>query len=113
MAMTEWQQNPMADSALENIIPKVDNETTHLILSATKNVTYGVVEVANAYISNVSNADNMTPDGWPLYYNQSGPFMPLLCNPYNTNDMQHCGAGEVHFKNASDVRKTYFHLYYI
>ncbi|XP_031129411.1 uncharacterized protein LOC116031369 [Ipomoea triloba] len=103
VAMTEWQQNPMADSALENIIPKVDNETTHLILSATKNVTYGVVEVANAYISNVSNADNMTPDGWPLYSNQSGPFMPLLCNPYNTNDMQHCGAGEVHFKNASDT----------
>lgn len=104
MAMNEWLQNPTADSALENIIPKVDNQTSHQILSATKNVTYGVVEVANAYIANVSNA-NVTPDMGPVYYNQSGPLMPLLCNPYTINDTdRHCAPGEVDFKNASDVR---------
>ncbi|XP_019168380.1 PREDICTED: uncharacterized protein LOC109164080 [Ipomoea nil] len=110
VAMREWQLNPTADSALENIIPKVDNETTHMILAATMNVTYGVVEVANSYILTVSNVDNITPDEGPLYYNQSGPFMPLLCNPYSrdyTDDMQHCGPGEVDFKNASDAWSKY------
>lgn len=102
--MDEWLQNPTADSALENIIPKVDNETAQKIFSVSKGVTFGVVQVVDGAIANVSNANNLPPNAGPMYYNQSGPLMPLLCNPYNSDltDRQ-CVAGEVHFKNASEV----------
>ncbi|CAH9076122.1 unnamed protein product [Cuscuta epithymum] len=102
-AMNEWTQNPTADSIIENIVPNVDNHITRQILSATKDVTYGVIEVANTYISNVSNA-NGTSNTSVLYYNQSGPLVPFLCNPYNKDGTdRQCAPNEVNFKNASQV----------
>ncbi|CAH9107062.1 unnamed protein product [Cuscuta europaea] len=102
-AMNEWMQNPTADSILENIVPNVDHQITRQILSATKDVTYGVIEVANTYISNVSNA-NVTSNTSVLYYNQSGPLVPFLCNPYNKDGTdRQCAPNEVNFKNASHV----------
>ncbi|VFQ83430.1 unnamed protein product [Cuscuta campestris] len=107
VAMNKWLQNPTADSALENIIPNIDNQITKKILSATKDVTYGVVEVTNTYISNVSNA-NATSYAGASYYNQSGPLVPLLCNPYNEDDTdRHCAPHEVNFENASEAWEKY------
>uniref|UniRef100_A0A5B7BHK8 Uncharacterized protein n=1 Tax=Davidia involucrata TaxID=16924 RepID=A0A5B7BHK8_DAVIN len=108
IAMDEWLQNPTADSALEHIIPKVDNEMAQQIFNVTKGVTFGVVSGVNGGIMNVSNV-NIPPDlGPPLYFNQSGPLMPVLCNPYNADltDRQ-CAAGEVDFKNATEVWRNY------
>ncbi|KAL8126100.1 uncharacterized protein LOC141717058 [Apium graveolens] len=103
VAVDEWLQNPAADSAIENIIPRVDNETSQKIYSTTREVTYGVVQVVNSAIVNVSNA-NIPPNAGPLYYNQSGPLMPILCNPINPDLSDRlCAPGEVNFQNASEV----------
>ncbi|KAA8535248.1 hypothetical protein F0562_030251 [Nyssa sinensis] len=108
IAMDDWRQNPTADSALEDIIPKVDNEMTQQIFNVTKATTYGAVSGVNGAILNVSNADNPPDLGPPPYFNQSGPLMPVLCNPYNADltDRQ-CAAGEVDFKNSTEVWRTY------
>ncbi|KAA8535239.1 hypothetical protein F0562_030242 [Nyssa sinensis] len=108
IAMDDWRQNPTADSALEDIIPKVDNEMTQQIFNVTKATTYGAVSGVNGAILNVSNADNPPDLGPPLYFNQSGPLMPVLCNPYNADltDRQ-CAAGEVDFKNSTEVWRNY------
>ncbi|CAK9159019.1 unnamed protein product [Ilex paraguariensis] len=107
IAMDEWLLNPAADSALGNILPKVDNETAQEISSVTKGTTFGIINVLNGAINNVSNA-NIPPELGPLYYNQSGPLMPVLCNPYNKDltDRQ-CATGEVDFANASKVWRHY------
>ncbi|XP_017240916.1 uncharacterized protein LOC108213620 [Daucus carota subsp. sativus] len=103
VALDDWLQNPMADSAIENIIPRLDNETSQKIYSTTRKVTYGVVNVINSDIINVTNV-NMPPSAGPLYYNQSGPLMPLLCNPLHPDlSDRKCLPGEVTFDDASQV----------
>ncbi|KAK1392730.1 Protein tweety like [Heracleum sosnowskyi] len=103
VAVDEWLQNPAADSAIENIIPRVDNETSQMIYSTTRGVTYGVVQVINSAIVNVSNA-NIPSNAGSLYINQSGPLMPVLCNPVNSDLSDRvCAPGEVDFNNASEV----------
>lgn len=107
VAVDEWLQNPAADSAIENIIPRVDNETSQAIYSTTRGVTYGVVQVVNNAIINISNA-NIPPNAGSLYYNQSGPLMPTLCNPVNPDLSDRiCLAGEVDFHNASEASLLY------
>lgn len=107
VAVDEWLQNPAADSAIENIIPRVDNETSQTIYSTTRGVTYGVVQVVNSAIVNVSNA-NIPPNAGTLYYNQSGPLMPILCNPVNPDLSDRlCAPGEVDFQNASQASILY------
>lgn len=107
VAVDEWLQNPTANSAIENIIPRVDNETSKTIYSTTRGVTYGVVQIVNSAIINVTNA-NLPPSAGSLYYNQSGPLMPILCNPLNSDlsDRQ-CAPGEVGFQNASQASILY------
>lgn len=108
VAMDEWLQNPAANSALENIIPKVDNGTAQQIFSVSKGVTFGIVQVIDGAIANISNANNIPPNAGPIYYNQSGPLMPILCNPYYSNLTQRqCAPGEVDFQNASEVHYVY------
>ncbi|CAI9100926.1 OLC1v1038117C1 [Oldenlandia corymbosa var. corymbosa] len=107
VAMGEWLQNPDAHSALESIIPKVDNKTAQDIFLVTKGVTFGLITMINVQISNVSNVD-MPPNAGPLFYNQSGPLVPLLCNPYDENLKEtKCASGEVSFDNASQVWNNY------
>lgn len=44
-----------------------------------------------------------------LYFNQSGPLVPLLCNPYNADLINRtCSTGELDFSNASKVSKHIF-----
>ena len=103
VAMDEWVQNPTAHTALDDILPCVDNATAQETLSQSKNVTYQLVVVVDRMIINISNV-NFPPIAGPLYFNQSGPLMPVLCNPFYSNlaDRQ-CATGEVHLNNATEV----------
>ena len=104
VAMNEWVVNPTAHTALDKIIPCVDTATAEQARSQSKEVTFQVVQVVNGFIANVSNV-NLPPIAGPLSYNQSGPLVPLLCNPYNPDktDRKACIPGEVGFTNATQV----------
>lgn len=101
--MDEWVTHPRAHTALDDILPCVDIATANESLYRSKEVTFQLVNLVNQVILNVSNK-NFPPMLVPLYYNQSGPLMPILCNPY-TSDMSNrtCVAGEVGLDSASKV----------
>ncbi|OEL12976.1 hypothetical protein BAE44_0026002 [Dichanthelium oligosanthes] len=52
---------------------------------------------------------NFPPVATPFYYNQSGPLMPLLCNPFtpDLNGNRTCTRGEVTLDNATQVWKSF------
>ncbi|KAI8547398.1 hypothetical protein RHMOL_Rhmol07G0192600 [Rhododendron molle] len=107
VSMDQWIQNPTAHTALDNILPCMDNATAQETLLRSKEVTSQLVNVVNQVITNVSNI-NFAPNFTPLFYNQSGPLMPTLCNPYNpdlTNRV--CASGEVDLNNATEVWRNY------
>ncbi|KAI4335628.1 hypothetical protein L6164_014260 [Bauhinia variegata] len=107
VATNEWVQNPTAHTALDEILPCVDNATAQETLLRTKEVTYKIVNLVDAAIANVSNR-NFPPSAGMLYYNQSGPLMPSLCNPFNSDlTDKTCAAGEVTLENATEVWKNY------
>ncbi|XP_059640610.1 uncharacterized protein LOC132282823 [Cornus florida] len=107
VAMDEWVQKPTAHSALDDILPCVDNATAQETLLRSKEVTSQVVNLINQVITNVSNI-NFSPNFAPLYYNQSGPLLPLLCDPFNPDLTDRpCTAGEVDLSNATQVWKNY------
>lgn len=103
MAMGEWVENPHAESALSNILPCVDQRTTNKTLFQSKQVVTDIVNVVNQFIYTHANAN--PPQGNPSYYNQSGPTMPSLCYPFDSQfqDRQ-CTTQEVSSTNASLVR---------
>ncbi|KAG6493922.1 hypothetical protein ZIOFF_048927 [Zingiber officinale] len=107
VAMNEWVEHPHAHTALDDILPCVDVATANESLYRSREVTFQLVDVVNQVIANVSNR-NFPPQATPLYYNQSGPLMPLLCNP-NMPDLsaRSCFPGEVDFNNATQVWKGY------
>ncbi|XP_010250329.1 PREDICTED: uncharacterized protein LOC104592577 [Nelumbo nucifera] len=107
VSMGEWVQHPTAHTALDDILPCVDNVTANETLYRTKEVTFQLVNVVNRVITNIFNI-NPLPNMGPLYFNQSGPSMPVLCNPFYSNftDRQ-CKAGEVDLNNATRVWKNY------
>jgi hypothetical protein len=98
--MNEWVNNPTAHTALDDIIPCVEPNTAQEAVSQSKEVTYQMAGLVNGIITNVSNARTL--------YNQSGPLVPLLCNPYNA-DMtdRRCATGEVDLSNATEVWRKY------
>lgn len=103
VSMDEWVQNPTAHTALDEILPCVDNATAQETLLRTKDVTHQLVDLVDKVISNVTNR-NFPPGAAPLYYNQSGPLMPFLCNPFNPDlTTRQCLAGEVSVDNATEV----------
>ncbi|KAL5830444.1 hypothetical protein ACOSQ3_019912 [Xanthoceras sorbifolium] len=106
MAMEEWVDHPLAETALTNILPCVDQETTNQTLYQSKQVITDIVNVVNQFVYNIANG-NPSPD-YPSYYNQSGPVMPPLCYPYDSQlqDRQ-CGPQEVSVANASVVWQNY------
>ncbi|KAG6425311.1 hypothetical protein SASPL_115739 [Salvia splendens] len=108
VAMNEWVVNPTAHTALDKIIPCVDTATAEEARSQSKEVTFQVVHLVNGFIANVSNV-NLPPIAGRLSYNQSGPLVPLLCNPYNPDktDRKACIPGEVGFTNATQVWKNF------
>lgn len=107
VSMDQWVRNPTAHTSLDDILPCVDNATAQETLSKTKEVTSQLVDVVNQVITNVSNI-NFSPNFAPLYYNQSGPLLPLLCNPFKPDLTDRtCTTGEVDFNNATQVFYSY------
>ncbi|XP_027904056.1 uncharacterized protein LOC114163882 [Vigna unguiculata] len=107
VAMDEWVQNPTAQTALDEILPCVDNATAQETLTRTREVTHQLVKLVDNVVSNVTNR-NFPPAAAPLYYNQSGPLMPPLCNPFNADlTNRSCAPGEVPLDNAAEVWKNY------
>ncbi|XP_022636582.1 uncharacterized protein LOC106759933 isoform X2 [Vigna radiata var. radiata] len=103
VAVNEWIQYPIAHTAMDDILPCVDNATAQETILRSKEVTSELVNLVNQVITNASNI-NFAPNFTPLYYNQSGPLMPLLCNPFHPDmtDRQ-CDPGEVTLSNATQV----------
>uniref|UniRef100_A0A803PBI1 Uncharacterized protein n=1 Tax=Cannabis sativa TaxID=3483 RepID=A0A803PBI1_CANSA len=106
MAMEEWVENPHAETALTNILPCVDQRTTNQTLIQSKQTINGIVNVVNRFVYTYANAN--PSEGAPYYYNQSGPPMPPLCYPFDSNLKQsQCGDQEVSIANASMVWQKY------
>lgn len=102
--MDEWALHPREHTAMDDILPCVDVATTNASLRRSREVTFQLVNVVNQVITNVSNAD-FPPMLKPLYYNQSGPLLPPLCNPYDPDlGSRNCTTGELGFNNVSQVR---------
>ncbi|XP_054792407.1 uncharacterized protein LOC129320174 [Prosopis cineraria] len=107
VAMDEWVQHPTAHTALDNILPCVDNGTAQEALFRSKEVTYQLVMIVDSIISNVTNR-NFPSSAGPLYYNQSGPPMPFLCSPFDSNlTPRQCAVGEVTLHDATKVWRNY------
>ncbi|CAH8384523.1 unnamed protein product [Eruca vesicaria subsp. sativa] len=64
-------------------------------------------QLINTVVSNVSNI-NFSPVFAQMYYNQSGPLLPLLCNPFN-HDLtdRPCSPGELDLNNATQAWSTF------
>ncbi|PRQ56563.1 hypothetical protein RchiOBHm_Chr1g0337751 [Rosa chinensis] len=107
VSMDEWVQHPTARTALDDLLPCVDNATAQETSSRTKDTTYKLVSMVDKVINNISNLNNPPPQLGPLYFNQSGPLLPVLCNPYNTDLTDHkCASGEVGLQNATQLCKV-------
>ncbi|CAD6338887.1 unnamed protein product [Miscanthus lutarioriparius] len=110
VAMDEWVVQPQGQShtALDDILPCADAAVTAEALRRSKEVNFQLVTKLNELVSNVSNRDVPAQVGPPLYYNQSGPLVPLLCSPYNSDlSDRPCAAGEVAADNAQQVWQRY------
>ncbi|ESW15007.1 hypothetical protein PHAVU_007G036200 [Phaseolus vulgaris] len=106
MAMGEWVANPHTESALSNVLPCVDQSTTNKTLFQSKQVVINIANVVNQFIYNAANL-NIT-QGTPGYYNQSGPKMPSLCYPFDSQFQERqCTNQEVSSANASMVWKNF------
>lgn len=103
VAMSEWVERPSSNTALDEILPCTDNATAQETLMRSKEVTGQLVELINTVVSNVSNI-NFSPVFVQMYYNQSGPLLPLLCNPFN-HDLtdRPCSPGELDLNNATQA----------
>ena len=103
--MDEWVVQPQGHTALDDILPCADAAVTAEALRRSEEVNYQLVAKLNELVSNVSNRNVLPQAGPPLYYNQSGSPVPLLCNPYNADlSGRRCAAGEVTADNAQQVR---------
>ncbi|KAM7463476.1 hypothetical protein LguiA_031597 [Lonicera macranthoides] len=107
VAMGEWVDNPHAETALSNILPCVDQGTTNRTLIKSKQVINDITNIVNEFIDAYANS-NPPPQSNPYYFNQSGPLLPRLCYPYNSQlqDVQ-CSDQEVSMANASSVWQNY------
>ncbi|XP_024023609.1 uncharacterized protein LOC21391888 [Morus notabilis] len=107
VAMDQWVLNPTAHTALDEIMPCVDKTMAQETVLRSKEVTLQIVELINEVITNVSNI-NFAPQFVPFYFNQSGPLVPILCNPYHHDLTDRvCTAGEVDMNNATQVWEKY------
>ncbi|KAK9079509.1 hypothetical protein SSX86_001181 [Deinandra increscens subsp. villosa] len=106
-AMNQWLENPTAHTTLDDILPCVDNSTAHETSMRSKEVIVQLVTVINQVVRNVTNG-NFPPSNAPLYFNQSGPMMPTLCNPFNPDFTNRtCQPNEVPLSEASRVYSKY------
>ncbi|KAL6651499.1 hypothetical protein ACP70R_010424 [Stipagrostis hirtigluma subsp. patula] len=107
VAMDEWVNHPQAHTALDDVLPCVDVPTAYESLYRSQEVTAQLVALVNNVIVNISNRE-FPPALRPLYFNQSGPPMPVLCNPFNQDmSLRPCADGEVHFEDAAEEWKRF------
>ena len=105
VAMNEWVQNPMVNSAMKELLPCWDREFGQNVLDASRSVTTEVNGILNQYIVLEANKDTPPPQAVPVYHNQSGPLVPVICDPYTKGDTQQgCGEGQVALSNAAEVK---------
>ncbi|XP_023001562.1 uncharacterized protein LOC111495659 [Cucurbita maxima] len=108
VSMNEWVQNPTAHTALDDILPCVDNATAQETLAQSKNVAFQLVTVVNNVITGIANRNFPPNVGQPFYFNQSGPSMPILCSPFHSDlTDRSCASGEVELHNATTVWKNF------
>ncbi|KAG9150907.1 hypothetical protein Leryth_003040 [Lithospermum erythrorhizon] len=107
LAMNQWVENPTSHTSLDDLLPCVDQTTAQQSLNQSKDVVFILVQSVNMIITSVANID--PPSFVPiLYYNQSGPQVPILCNPFNQDKTdRNCESGEQDFSNAPQVWKNY------
>uniref|UniRef100_A0A2P2KTP3 Uncharacterized protein LOC105135497 n=4 Tax=Rhizophora mucronata TaxID=61149 RepID=A0A2P2KTP3_RHIMU len=106
LAMEEWVENPQAETALSSILPCVKQKTTNNTLTQSKKVIINIVNVVNTFVYSFADA-NPSKKGYG-YYNQTGPLMPPLCYPFDSQlQVRQCGPQEVSMANASVVWKNY------
>lgn len=104
VAMDQWVQNPTAHTALDDILPCVDNATAQATWTQSKEVTYQLVLVVTTATSKYPNRNFPPSAPNPPYFSQSGPLVPVLCNPFNADlSNRTCAAGELGFENATQV----------
>lgn len=96
MAMDDWIANPQAKTALDEILPCVDSKTARETQDESRKIVVDIINGINQIITQVINVDSPPP------YNQSGPFLPQLCNPWSPSD--ECQSNHVTISNASEVR---------
>lgn len=104
VAMEEWLENPRGNSPVSlQLLPCMDKKTAEETLNTSRATTYYLIDVSNKYINQVAN-QQLPPVAGPLYHNQSGPLVPLLCNPYNPDFTSRiCAPAEVNISDASTV----------
>ncbi|CAN1290182.1 hypothetical protein LINPERPRIM_LOCUS20586 [Linum perenne] len=108
VAMDDWVQHPTAKTAMDDFIPCVDNATAQETLTQSKQVTFQLVNLVDTVLSNFSNRNFPPQVRPPVNYNQSGPLVPLLCNPFNPDlSDKTCAPGEVDLRNATEAWKAY------
>ncbi|CAI0542617.1 unnamed protein product, partial [Linum tenue] len=108
VAMDDWVQHPTAKTAMDDFIPCVDNATAQETLVQSKQVSFQLVNIVDNVLANFSNRDFPPQLGPPLNYNQSGPLVPVLCNPFNSDlTVKDCAPGEVGYHNATEAWKAY------
>lgn len=102
MAMGQWVDNPHSQTALSNILPCVDQRTTNQTLVQSKEIINDIVNLVNQVV--YGTADTNPSPGSSQYYNQSGPMMPPLCFPFDSQlqDRQ-CEPQEISMENSSAV----------
>ncbi|CAL9771051.1 unnamed protein product [Musa acuminata subsp. burmannicoides] len=107
-AMGEWVRYPYAETALSNVLPCVDEQTTNHTLYQSKVVVYQLVNIVNTAISSSVNSDTSSREKKTYSYNQSGPMVPYLCSPYDFHlQNRQCNPDEASVANASLVWENY------
>ncbi|XP_010916316.1 uncharacterized protein [Elaeis guineensis] len=106
-AMDEWVRYPQAETALSNILPCVDEQTTKHTLYQSKEVVRLLVNMVNIAVFAIANSNAAFQNVFN-FYNQSGQPMPSLCSPYDSqlNDRQ-CEPQEVSITDAPVVWQNY------
>ncbi|KAI3744412.1 hypothetical protein L1987_57492 [Smallanthus sonchifolius] len=107
LAMEQWVDHQNAETALSNILPCVDQRTTNQTLYKSKQVINDLGNIVNGFIGSYANSYGVPLEN-PNYYNQSGPLMPYVCSPYDSQlQERNCSSEEVSMSNASLVWQNY------
>ena len=103
--MDEWvQKKPTAYTALDDFLPCVDQDVVQGMLNDTKMANYAAIGVVNKIVDMANSDPNSGDGGTPLSFNQSGPLLPQVCNPYNEDQSNRtCAPGEVEMQKVSEV----------